>query len=117
LDHPELAPGASVETLFYQQVRALNEYHNLEYSIFYWRTQAKDEVDFVLYGPRGIHAFELKHADRVRSEDTASLKLFLRDYPGAQCHLLYLGNAEYHDGDVSVMPLENALRTFVTIVR
>jgi predicted AAA+ superfamily ATPase len=115
LDHPELAPGASVETLFYQQVRALNEYHNLEYSIFYWRTQAKNEVDFVLYGPRGIHAFELKHADRVRSEDTASLNLFLQDYPTAKCHLLYLGNEEYYEGGISVMPLEMALRRFVEI--
>jgi len=116
LDHPELAPGASVETLFFQQVRALNDYHNLEYSIFYWRTQAKEEVDFVLYGPRGIHAFELKHADRVRGEDTTSLKLFLHDYPSAKCHLLYLGNEEYHEDGVSVIPLETALRRFVSIV-
>jgi predicted AAA+ superfamily ATPase len=115
LDHPELAPGASVETLFYQQVRALNDYHNLEYSLFYWRTQAKEEVDFVLYGPRGIHAFEIKHADRVRIEDTKGLNLFLRDYPDAKCHLLYLGTEEYHEGGISVMPLENALRRFVEI--
>jgi predicted AAA+ superfamily ATPase len=115
LDHPELAPGASVETLFYQQARALNEYHNLEYSLFYWRTQAKEEVDFVLYGPRGIHAFEIKHADRVRIEDTKGLNLFLRDYPDAKCHLLYLGTEEYHEGGISVMPLENALRRFVEI--
>ena len=93
----------------------MNEYHNLEYSIFYWRTQAKNEVDFVLYGPRGIHAFELKHADRVRSEDTASLNLFLQDYPTAKCHLLYLGNEEHYEGGISVMPLEMALRRFVEI--
>ena len=116
LDHPELAPGASVETLFYQQARALNDYHNLEYSIFYWRTQAKDEVDFIFYGRRGIHAFELKYADRVRGEDADGLNLFKRDYPGAKCHLLYLGNEEYHAGEISVMPLENALRKLVEII-
>jgi predicted AAA+ superfamily ATPase len=115
LDHPELTPGASVETLFYQQVRALNDYHKLEYSIFYWRTQAKEEVDFVLYGPRGIHAFELKHADRVRGEDLTSLRIFLQDYPGAKGHLLYLGREEYNEAGVSVMPLEVALRKFVQI--
>ena len=113
LDHPELAPGASVETLFYQQARALNDYHKLEYSIFYWRTQSKNEVDFVFYGPRGIHAFELKHADRVREEDTHSLKLFSQDYPGAKCHLIYLGSEQYSEGGISVMPLETALRKFV----
>jgi predicted AAA+ superfamily ATPase len=115
LDHPELAPGASVETFFYEQARALNEYHNLEYSIFYWRTQARNEVDFVLYGPRGLHAFELKHADRVRGEDLASLNLFLEDYPTAKCHLLYLGNEEYSESGISVMPLETALLRFVEI--
>ena len=69
----------------------------------------------MLYGPRGIHAFELKHADRVRSEDTSSLKLFLQDYPSAKCHLLYLGNEAYHEDGVSVLPLETALRRFVEI--
>jgi predicted AAA+ superfamily ATPase len=116
LDHPELAPGASVETLFYQQVRALNDYHNLEYSIFYWRTQSQEEVDFVLYGPRGIHAFELKHADRVRGEDISALQLFLRDYPTAKCHLLYLGNEEYSESGISILPLEKALKHFAEIV-
>lgn len=116
LDHPELAAGASVEPLFYQQVRALNDYHNLEYSIFYWRTQSQVEVDFILYGPRGIHAFELKHADRIRSEDLSGLKLFCKDYLTARCHLLYLGKEEYQDGQISVMNLENMLKRFVTLV-
>jgi len=69
----------------------------------------------VLYGPRGLHAFEIKHADRVRSEDTASLRLFLQDYPSAKCHLLYLGHEEYHEGGISVVPLEAALRNFAKI--
>lgn len=116
LDHPELAPGASVETLFYQQVRALNDYHDLQYSIFYWRTQANEEVDFVLYGPKGIHAFELKHADRVRGDDTTGLQLFLRDYPSAKGFLLYLGKEEYHQNGITIMPLETALRNFVKLV-
>jgi predicted AAA+ superfamily ATPase len=116
LDHPELAPGASVETLFYQQARALNEYHNLEYTIFYWRTQAHDEVDFVLYGPRGIHAFELKHTARIRSEDSASLRLFLQDYPSAKCYLLHLGTESYAENEVSVLPLTQALTQFTALV-
>ena len=69
-----------------------------------------------LFFDSGIHAFELKHADRVGGEDTTSLKLFLHDYPSAKCHLLYLGNEEYHEDGVSVIPLETALRTLVSIV-
>jgi hypothetical protein len=51
----------------------------------------------------------------VQSEGTASLNLISRDYPGAKCYLLYRGNEEYQAGDISVMPLENALRKFVNI--
>jgi len=116
LDHPELTPGASVETLFFQQVRALNDYGNLEYELFYWRTQSQAEVDLVLYGPRGIHAFELKHSTRVRSEDLAPLKLFRDDYPTARCHLLYLGNEEYTEGEITVRPLETTLVRLLEIL-
>ena len=33
---------------------------NLDYQICYWRTFNQTEVDFVLYGERGIIAFEVK---------------------------------------------------------
>ena len=59
-DLPEEADGAALETLFLQSVRAINDYFELEYSINFWRTVAGDEVDFVLYGAKGIHAFEIK---------------------------------------------------------
>lgn len=32
------------------------------------------EVDFVLYGERGLHAFEAKRAGRLRSSDHAGLR-------------------------------------------
>ena len=113
LDHPELTPGASVETVFFQQVRALNDYHQLGYSIFYWRTQSKVEVDFVLYGPRGMHAFEIKHSTKVRGEDLVGLELFKRDYPTSVCHLVYMGGEEYHDCGISIVPLAVLLSKLV----
>ena len=52
--------GAALETVAFQQLKAINEYQNLGYRFYYWRTKTKLEVDFVLYGERGLKAFEIK---------------------------------------------------------
>ena len=54
LDAPEEIAGPALETLVLQQLRALNDYRGLGYSFHYWGTAAGDEVDFVLYGERGL---------------------------------------------------------------
>ena len=37
----------------------VNDYNELEYRLHYWRTASGDEVDFVLYGKRGLRAFQV----------------------------------------------------------
>mgnify|MGYP001608413182 CR=1 FL=1 len=54
-------------------VRALNDYNGLDYRLHYWRTASGDEVDFVLYGERGLRAFEVKMAHNVRPDDLHEL--------------------------------------------
>ena len=73
LDAPEQIHGPALETLFLQQVRAVNDYKDLGYRLHYWRTSSGDEVDFVLYGDRGLRAFEVKMASSVRPDDLRSL--------------------------------------------
>ena len=104
LDAPEQIHGPALETLFLEQVRALNDYRDLGYRLHYWRTAAGDEVDFVLYGERGLRAFEVKMAQNVRSEDLRELLRFRDDFPQAKAHLLYLGNRRWHDRGVEVLP-------------
>ena len=52
------------------------------------------EVDFVLYGPRGILAIEVKHSRRISARDLSALKAFGRDYPEARMFLIYMGERE-----------------------
>ena len=73
-----------METLVLQELRALNAYRDLGYELHYWRTRAGLEVNFVLYGKRGIRAFEVKRSGRLRPEDLRGLKAFLSDYPMAE---------------------------------
>lgn len=109
LDTPEEIDGAALETLVLQELRAANDYHELGYDLSYWRTHGGVEVDFVLYGERGMWAIEVKRAARVGDADLAGLAAFRADYPMAHALLLYTGTREYHDRGVHILPAEAAL--------
>ncbi len=109
LDAPEQIHGPALETLFLQQVRALNDYAKLGYRLYYWRTSNGDEVDFVLYGERGLRAFEVKMAHNFRPDDMRALQRFRVDFPQAKMHLLYLGDRRWHERGVEVLPFLDCL--------
>lgn len=102
--------GAALETLFFQELRAHNDYKDLGYTIHYWATRTGLEVDFVLYGERGLKAFEVKRGARVRAGDLRSLQAFLAQYPAGQAWFLYGGTRTYNEGRIRVMPYETCLR-------
>ncbi len=109
LDTPAEIDGISLETLVFQELRAINHYLERGYEIFYWRTSNGREVDFVLYGPGGLLAFEVKRGRRWTSRDLTGLQAFAADYPQATCYFLYGGDrTEYHDG-LTIMPVAAAL--------
>jgi uncharacterized protein len=116
LDSPEEAEGPALETLFLQELITLNHYGQWGYDIFYWRTHHGVEVDFVLYGSRGIFAFEIKRSSRIDERKFKGLRLFLEDYPMAKCFYLYGGNrVEYYD-EITAMPIETAFRTLPSLL-
>lgn len=111
LDSPEEIRGPALETLVLQHLRAANDYGNLGWKLHYWRTPKGQEVDFVLYGERGLSAIEVKASDRIRSGDLDGLRLFLEEYPKARATALYLGNRRSHDRGIDILPVEDALRS------
>jgi uncharacterized protein len=110
LDSDEEIEGAACETLLLQELRALNDYRELGWQISYWRTANQLEVDFVLYGERGLRAFEVKRTARLRGEDFKSLTAFVADYPMAKAWLVYGGTRRFHQGSIEVIPLDACLR-------
>jgi predicted AAA+ superfamily ATPase len=50
--------------------------HDWGYQFYYWRTATGDEVAFVLYGERGLRAFEVKMSSTVRPDDWRALLRF-----------------------------------------
>ena len=93
----------------FECLRAENKNRDLGYEMFFWRTVDGKEIDFVMYGERGLHAFEVKRSSRFRETDLDSLRLFCQDYPAAKGHLFYSGTQRYRFGAISVTPLDSAL--------
>jgi len=105
LDAQWEATGPALETLVLQEIIALNSYLRRRYSICYWRSKAKAEVDFILYGEKAFFAIEVTGANRVREGDIAGLKAFLKEYPQAEAFLLYGGEERYYEDKISFIPL------------
>lgn len=110
LDFPEEIDGAALETLLYQEIRALNDYMNFEYQIFFWRTRAKLEIDLVLYGERGLHAFEVKRSQIIRDGDLKALRMFKEDYPEAKLVVFYGGKKRLHANGIDIVPFVEGIR-------
>jgi predicted AAA+ superfamily ATPase len=116
LDIGEEIDGAALETLVMQELRATNENLALGYELSYWHTRDHREVDFVLYGERGLVAIEVKRTSRFREADLAELRLFRGDYPMARCHLFYGGTRAYEIDRIRVWPLAKALPSLASIL-
>lgn len=110
LDSPEEIGGHALETLFLQELQAINTYLRLGYNIFYWMTSNNMEVDFVLYGDKGIKAFEIKRTGKISSSMLKGLRAFQKDYPGAKLYFIYGGERVLRDGDIEIIPIRYALK-------
>lgn len=110
LDAPQEVDGVALETLFLQELLALNNALDLGYKIFYWRTASGREVDFVLYGPKGLLAFEVTKTARVNSAMLSGLKSFLSDYPMARAYFVYGGMRRMHEGKIELVPVQDAMK-------
>ncbi len=116
LDRREEIEGACLETLVFQELRALNDYLDLGYRIHFWRTGTGTEVDFVLYGERGIVAIEVKRTRRATREDLSGLALFKADYPSARCALLFGGDRREYRNGIELIPFDEGFRTLADII-
>lgn len=110
LDRPEEIEGAALEGLVAQHLRAWIAYANGAFELCYWRTRSGVEVDFVVYGPDGFWAIEVKNRRKVRPEDLRGLKAFTEDYPKCEALLLYRGAERLRIGGVRCAPVADFLR-------
>ena len=110
LDRPEEREGQALEGLVAQHLRAWAAYSGHDTDLYFWRTRAGAEVDFVVYGETGLQVFEVKNAARVHSNDLRALRAFREDYPEAETALLYRGRERLRMDGIRCLPVEDFLR-------
>lgn len=111
LDRPEEIEGVALETLLFQELRAVNDLYRLGYTLYYWRTANGREVDFVIYGEKGFIAIEVKRAAKIRNQDFKGLKAFSREYPEAAMYMFYGGDKKLFVNNIKVIPIAEAITT------
>jgi len=106
LDTESEIDGACLETFVLQEILAISDYYKLGYKIYYWRTKLGKEVDFILYGKKGIIAIEVKRKKKIDRNDLKGLSLFLKDYPMAKGYLLYGGDEIQYRDNITLLPFD-----------
>jgi predicted AAA+ superfamily ATPase len=109
LDRPEEVDGGAVEGLVAQHLRAFTSYRSRDEALYFWRTRAGTEVDFVVYGPESFWAIEVKNTRKVRPEDLRGLRSFRKEFPESEAILLYRGEERLRSSGVLCLPVEEFL--------
>ncbi|MBI5272590.1 MAG: ATP-binding protein [Chlamydiia bacterium] len=109
LDSPGLIGGVALETLVFQELKAVNDYERLHFDLYFWRTIDQQEVDFILYGKNSVIAIEVKSSRTIHPSDLRSLRLFKEEYPIAKLFVFYGGKEKIYGEDVTILPVAEIL--------
>ena len=77
--------------------------------MYYWQTRNQVEVDFVVYGPAGLFAIEVKNTNQIRNEELRPLRSFGEDYPESRRLFLYRGKERLLREGILCLPCETFL--------
>lgn len=102
--------GAGLEGLVAQHLMAWKDYSTEKHELSFWRTRSGAEVDFVVLGPLGFWAIEVKNAEKIRLEDLKALTAFHEDYPDATTIFLYRGTERLLRNGILCLPCTDFLK-------
>src|SRR5690606_13095515 len=83
LDVESEMEGSALEGLMAQHLRTWAQNQKEKHSLSFWHTATNLEVDFVIYGPRGFWAIEVKRSMNLSPDDVKGLAAFQEEYPEA----------------------------------
>ncbi len=94
--------GNAFEHFIYLEMLAHSSYHEIDYSINFWRTKSGQEVDFVLGG--GEVAVEVKGSAIVDKRSLRSMKTFIELYKPRQAIVVCNEKEERLHSGIRVLP-------------
>ncbi len=101
--------GAALEGLVAQHIRAWVQSQIGNYQFCFWRTRSGLEVDFIIFGPEGFWAIEVKNNTKIHPQDLRGLEEFKKDYPECTPILLYRGTDHLIKNGIHCIPCEEFL--------
>ena len=116
LDCSTEVEGGALEGLVANHLRGWVKDQIEEYELYFWRTRAGLEVDFVLYGPEAFLAVEVKNNTKIHPADLKGLEAFADDYPEATLFLLYRGKEILKKGNIHCLPASLFLKEMKTYI-
>jgi uncharacterized protein len=109
LDSSQEIEGWALEGLVAQHLRSWVLAQHQPHSLSFWRTQTKLEVDFIIYGPKGFWAIEVKRSANLGPDDARALLAFKEEYPEANCLFVTLGKRRENYRGFPIIPAEDFL--------
>lgn len=117
LDFPEEIEGVALETLVFQELKAVNANLKLGYELFYWKTASQLEIDFVLYGDRGLVLVEIKRTRKLKPAHFRALREFMRDYPMSKAFIFFGGQHIEERENILCIPFRKALNQLPDLLK
>lgn len=109
LDSNQEIEGLALEGLVAQHLRSWVLAQSAPYSFCFWRTQTRLEVDFVIYGPKGFWAIEVKRSANLGPKDVKGLTAFKEEYPEAHCFFVTSGKHRENYRGFPILPIQEFL--------
>ncbi len=101
--------GAALEGLVAQHIRGWVQAQIPKHQLCFWRTSGGLEVDFIVYGPEGFWAIEVKNGTKIHPKDLRGLQEFKKDYPECTPLFLYRGTHRLVRNGILCLPCEEFL--------
>ncbi len=104
--------GQALENLIHHELTAYREHREAAWEISYWRLASGTEVDFVLSGPAGMVAIEVKASSRISDTHLRGLRALAADQPALKRRIVVCNESKCRttaDG-IEVAPVERFLR-------
>ncbi len=111
--HASEIDGLALEGLVAQHLRHWVLATRPKHALFFWRTKAGSEVDFVVYGTDEFLAIEVKASKTIHPSDIRHLKTFQQDYPQSKALLIYCGSHIQEIDGISCIPASSFLKHIV----
>jgi len=106
-----LEQGRLFEQWILQEIIRLNEYHQKDWKLAFWRTSHGAEVDLLISrGTRLLYAIECKFKRQPSSSDLSGLRSFHDNYPDVPCFVVSPVKQSYRLSFVRIVPPNTLFR-------